>query len=161
MLHVHRLTHGFALAALALALPTLALAAPKAPLDLTRDPSAVLAQIGQIRQDLGDGKTYSEISPGKKDDVLGALTRISGAVENAGGKSLAPAESVAAFNDQEAVNTILTSAREDSRLVCKRERATGSTMVTSQCMTVAKRRQLQEDSRKNLGDMRSLNNFRP
>lgn len=140
-----------------------ALAAPaaKPPLDLSQDSAGVLTQIGQIRQELGDGKTYSEIAPGKKDEVLNALARITTAVEGAGSGRLPPDAQVAAFNDQETVNTILTVAREDSRLICKRERATGSTMMTSQCMTVAKRRELQEGGRKNLGEMRSFNNFKP
>ncbi|MEL5920715.1 hypothetical protein AAGG60_21830, partial [Stenotrophomonas maltophilia] len=42
-------------------------------------------------------------------------------------------------NDQQVVNTGLTQAREDSRLICQREKPIGSNRTTTQCRTVAER----------------------
>jgi hypothetical protein len=57
---------------------------------------------------------------------------------------MSPAQRVELFNTQETVNRLLTRAAEDSRLVCKRERRTGSNYVTSACQTVADRRRQRE-----------------
>ncbi|MBS9727203.1 hypothetical protein, partial [Stutzerimonas stutzeri] len=62
----------------------------------------------------------------------------------------------AVFIAQEVHNTILTRARADSRMVCRRERSTGSNMPQSVCMTVAQRRKAQEDSRKVLNGIQSF-----
>ena len=52
---------------------------------------------------------------------------------------------ISLFNDQEVVNTILTQAASDSRLICDRRAATGSHMRVSNCQTVAERRRRQEN----------------
>src|SRR3546814_17151074 len=54
------------------------------------------------------------------------------------------------FNDQELINNILTSADEDSRLVCRREKKTGTHMASNQCMTVAARQRAADHARDTL-----------
>ena len=54
------------------------------------------------------------------------------------------------LNDQAVVNTILSRAHADSRMVCRRERATGSNRPERVCLTVAQRRKMQEDSKEGL-----------
>lgn len=100
-----------------------------------------------ILKELGDGKTYSEIAAADRETVKAALARIAATLDQAGGvDQLKEQQKVDVFNDQELVNNILTKAGEDSRLVCKRVRKTGSHMSSNQCMTVAARNRAAEES---------------
>ncbi len=105
------------------------------------------AQRNAIIKALGDGKTYSEISPDDRQRVTTSLDRIAGLL---GGvqdvDQLAVEARVEVFNEQELVNTLLTEAREDSRLVCTREKKVGSHRTTTMCRTVAERRRDMEQS---------------
>lgn len=134
-------------------------ATSRPPLDLTQPAVEVRSQIGEIHKELADGETYSEIKPEQREKVISALGRIATAVDRGNGKTLSPTDQVTAFNDQEVVNGILTQAREDSRLICKRQKAVGSNMVTSQCMTVAQRRVAREQGKKDLNEMHTMNRF--
>lgn len=99
----------------------------------------------RIRAEFDDGETYGEISPQQQADVQRALGRIKATLGEAGSVSeLSAQERVDLMNDQEVVNTILTRAREDSRMVCKREKKVGSHRPTTQCFTVAERRRARE-----------------
>ncbi len=105
----------------------------------------------RIRADLADGKTYSEIAPEKRTEVQRTLGRIQTTLGEAGSVSELSAQQRAdLMNDQELVNTILTLAREDSRLVCSRDKLVGSHRSTTQCATVAQRRNLREQSQNDL-----------
>lgn len=109
------------------------------------------AQRAQILQALDDGKTYSEISSDDRRKVEAALARISAALDGAGGANeLGESQKVEVFNDQELVNNILTRAGDDSRLVCKRVKKTGSHMTSNQCMTVAARKRAMEHAQEEL-----------
>lgn len=102
-------------------------------------------QRAAINKALGDGETYSEIQP---DDVLAvqqALARMAtllGGAETA--DRLDPGTRVQLFNEQERVNSLLTKAHKDSRMVCRREKPTGSHRPTTLCLTVAERRRQRE-----------------
>jgi len=131
-----------------------AAAAPAAvPLDLHNSPDVVDKQLKKINEQMNDGETFAEISPENRGRVREALGRINGALENANGHPLTPEAQVQAFNDQETVNTLLTSAKEDSRVVCERERQMGSNRVTSKCMTIAERRRVREQGQKATQDL--------
>lgn len=133
--------------ALAFGISSQVFAAPgKAELDVEGTPFA--QQRAKIQAQLVDNKTYSEISVEDRSAVVAALDRIQAnlaGVESA--KALPPDKQVSVFNDQELVNGLLTRARADSRVICKREKATGSNMYSSNCATVAERRRYQEASR--------------
>jgi hypothetical protein len=58
------------------------------------------------------------------------------------------------FNEQEIVNTIMTRAQADSRMICRR--ASRQRQPTSVCLTVAQRRKAQEDSRQALTDQQRI-----
>lgn len=135
-------------AALCLPVPMSAMAFPKGDILDLKKPAP--GQFSKLRRELGDGRTYSEISLEDKSKVQVALARMEGLL---GGKDsadgLAEADKVALFNDQEVVNTVLTKAREDSRLVCRREKVLGSNMPTNRCMTVAERRRRAESDQGN------------
>lgn len=110
-----------------------------------REPLAM--QIQRVEAALND-EEYSEISTEDKSRVQAALSRIRarvGAHDSA--DSLAPQDKVEVFNDQEEVNTLLTKAKADSRMVCRRERQIGSNMPQNVCMTVAQRREATRSSR--------------
>ncbi len=87
------------------------------------------------------GEKYSEISPQDRKTVVQALERITARLaDGATPQQLSESERVALYNDQSLVNTILTRAGEDSRVVCRREKTIGSQRAQNQCMTVAERR---------------------
>lgn len=75
---------------------------------------------------------------------------MSQALGDGGIQSMSQERRVAVFNDQELVNGLLTRAREDSRLVCRREKTVGSNLPVSVCHTVAERRRQSDDSRDHL-----------
>lgn len=110
-------------------------------------------QSAAIRDDLAKGEKYSEISRQDRDLVSSALDRISSSLDKVGSvNELSDAEKAKVFNDQEVINTILTRAGDDSRLVCTREKKVGSHRTTTQCLTVAERRRKAEESQKALRD---------
>lgn len=105
--------------------------------------------IEKLRSDL-----YREISDESKQQVLEALERMQqrlGGVQSI--DQLNEVDKVAVFNDQELVNTLLTSAAADSRLICRREKTLGSNMRSNSCLTVAERRRRQEDSQESVRRM--------
>lgn len=109
------------------------------------------AQRTQILEELGDGETYSEIAAADMEKVKAALARISAVLEQSGGVDrLGEQQKVDVFNDQELINNILTEAGENSRLVCKRVKKTGSHMSSNQCMTVAARKRATEHAQETL-----------
>lgn len=127
---------------------------PEKGLDLS---GSFEAQRDAIIKALGDGKTYAEISPDDRQRVTSSLNRITGLLDGAQSvDQLTEATRVEVFNEQEQVNTVLTQAREDSRLVCTREKKVGSHRTTNNCMTVAERRRAREDTEKQLSSMRRV-----
>ncbi|GAB3515397.1 hypothetical protein MNQ95_03515 [Pseudoxanthomonas daejeonensis] len=127
---------------------------PEKGLDLS---SSFEAQRTAIVTALGDGKTYAEISPDDRQRVTSSLNRISGLLGDVQSVNQLPAATkVEVFNEQELVNTLLTQAREDSRLVCTREKKVGSHRATNSCMTVAERRRAREETEQQLSKMRRV-----
>src|SRR3546814_6502964 len=87
-------------------------------------PSEFEARMISIREAMDDG-TYGKVSPTDRREVLAALARIRTALGPSGDASrLNERRKLRVFNDQELINNILTSADEDSRLVCRREEKT-------------------------------------
>jgi len=118
--------------------------------DVAFDPAAFGEQKAQLERAL-NSKTYYEISDKNKEEVLKALGRMERHLEGISAISeLRPDARVAVFNDQELINNLLTEAAEDSRLVCKREKKLGSNMPVNTCMTVAQRREAQEQARETM-----------
>jgi len=139
-----------ALAALLLAGRALAGSGANHLLDVREAP---IKQVARIHQDLTDGTSYAEIGMEQKSQVQAALLRISSAFERYPDLGKMPAaEKVAVFNDQEAINTILTKAGEDSRVICRRETSIGSHMSSNNCMTVAERKRISDRHKRDLAD---------
>ena len=115
------------------------------------------AQRTAILAALQDGKTYTEIKAEDGRQVRASLDRIAGLLDGRPSvESLSEAEKVKVFNEQEVVNTILTRARADSRVVCTRERRVGSHRTTSVCYTVAERRRMHDQTQNALIDNRRV-----
>lgn len=110
------------------------------------DPAAYEQQRSAIERDIRKGDRYAEIGDQRRRKVLDNLKEIGRLLEDVTVlEDLKPEEKAQLFNLQEEVNTLLTGAAEDSRLICKRERKTGSHRQTTQCRTVATIRREREN----------------
>lgn len=137
--------------ALLLAISSVAFAASKDEAPVAVAEGDFKKQRAKIEKQLNDGKTYAEISAGDLNRVRQALERMGGVMEGvASVDDLDAARRVDLFNDQEVVNTILTQAAADSRLVCERSTPTGSRMPVSKCETVAERNRRKENDQAEL-----------
>lgn len=123
-----------------------------APLALANTPVAVdagdfAAQRANIEKGLADGKTYAEISASDRSKVRESLDRMAAMLEGGKTPETLPADQkVDLYNSQETVNTILSQAAADSRMVCTREVVTGSHRKATVCATAAERaRRRQQD----------------
>ena len=110
-----------------------AAAAPKgeAPMNVKK---SFAQQLSTIRQQLDGGKTCAELSaenrrkvaarwkPPRMATVLNAHPDVD---------TLCEEDNVVLFNDQETVNTLLSKASSDSRLICRREAVIGSLRTTT------------------------------
>ncbi|AWH26373.1 hypothetical protein [Stenotrophomonas sp. YAU14D1_LEIMI4_1] len=111
----------------------------------------LLPQLDKIDKDLNDGETYSELSAQDRGRVRETLVRLRRVGEEyRDGASMPESVRTQVFNDQETVNVVLTQAREDSRLICRREKTTGSNRATTQCLTAAQRERMRDDADRNL-----------
>lgn len=121
----------------------------------------VAEQVRRVEKALDNGD-YSEISADDRAQVRQALARIT---QHMGDRQtlqeLPPAVQNEVFNDQERVNTLLTRAHADSRMICQHTRTTGSNMPKSRCLTVAERRRMEEKGKALLNDQRSYSNLNP
>lgn len=136
-------------ALVALLVPGVALASKgKQQVDVSSGTFAEQRQ--KVDADLADGETYSEITAAQRAEVVAALDRMEALLGGRQVSELTEAEKVELMNAQSLVNTHLTDAAEDSRLVCRREPVVGSRLQRSQCLTVAQRRRIREDSKEQL-----------
>lgn len=108
---------------------------------------SIAEQLASVESAIGTER-YSEIAAEDRAAVRDALGRIRANVGDAPSvDGLEPGIRNAVFNDQELVNTIMTRAHADSRMVCERVQLTGSNRREQVCMTVGQRRELRENSK--------------
>ena len=101
-----------------------------------------------ILKDIKDDTVYREISYSDANVVRDALNRISASLEGIVDiAEMTEEERGALFNDQELVNTVLTMAENDSRMVCRRRGRLGTNFKTTTCESVKDRRERQEADR--------------
>ncbi len=123
--------------------------ASKAPIALTEGDFA--AQRSQIESDLAGGEKYSEISPADREMVRQSLARIAERLDGVSSvQELSEQAKIGVFNEQEKINTVLTQAAADSRVMCERVQVLGSHRRTTKCETVAERRRRSDRDRDNL-----------
>ena len=115
------------------------------------------AQLSRIERAL-HAEEYSEIGIEDRSKVQASLNRIRVRMgDHTSVEALNPQARTDVFNDQELINTILTRAHADSRMVCRRERATGSNRPQQVCMTVAQRREASENAKDALRNYHRVN----
>lgn len=103
------------------------------------------AKRAAIEQALAGDETFAEITPEARSRALALMSEMDALIGRTGSvDTLPPVQQVEVFNRQEELNQILARAADDSRLVCRRERPTGSKMPTNSCKTVAERRRARE-----------------
>src|SRR5690606_956356 len=117
--------------------------------DVLTEPATFDAQKAKIEVEMGQGGEYAEISAENRAEVRRRLDSIGLALQAGGGGvgKISPDRQVDVFNHQAAINQILTEAQADSRVVCSRERKTGSKFPTNRCVTVAQARRERENAR--------------
>lgn len=103
-------------------------------------------QHAKVLAELADGETYSEITAPDRAAVVRDLEKMDTLLAGRPVSALGEAEKVELMNLQSSINTTLTRASEDSRMICRREPAVGSRLQRSQCLTVAERRRQREGS---------------
>ncbi len=147
--------------ALLLGLSAAAQAASEKPVVQMDRQAPVAEQVRKVEKALDNGE-YAEISADDRAQVRQSLERITLRVgDRQTAQELPPAVQNEVFNDQERINTILTRAHADSRLVCQHTRTTGSNMPKSRCLTVAERRRIEEKGKALLNDQRSYRTLSP
>ncbi len=110
------------------------------------------AQKTEFVQNMEDGKTYKEISPESKARVVVLMDRMEARLKSAGSAAnLTMAARTDFFNDQEEVNTLLTKAGKDSRLVCRRTQEVGSHQYTNRCRTLAEMKREHDAAQDTMG----------
>jgi len=109
------------------------------------------AQREEVEMHMADGR-YAEISDRDKAAVLAAfddMERLVGGASDV--RALAPEQRAELLTAQERVNALLTQARADSRVVCKRLKVTGArARRTTICHTVAQWNHAAESSQEQM-----------
>lgn len=107
-----------------------------------------------ITDQLEHSDTYVEITPDNRSRALILMSEITAIIDRGGSiDELPPVPRVELFNRQEELNQILTNAANDSRVICRRERPTGSRLPINNCKTLAERRDAREGGKKYLRDI--------
>lgn len=105
-------------------------------------------QKATILKDIKDDTIYDEIEYSDVKLVKGALENmtitLSGVTDVI---ELSDDSKAELFNNQEIVNTILTMAENDSRMVCRRRGTLGTNFKTTTCESMKDRRERQEADR--------------
>lgn len=118
---------------------------------------SAVEQLSRVEFALGTDE-YSEIGTEDKSKVQAAISRIrTNLGDHESPDQANPDARTAIYNDQEQINTILSRAHADSRMVCRRERPVGSNRPMQICLTVAQRRELAENSKDLLRNYNRVN----
>ena len=101
-----------------------------------------------ILKDISDDTVYNEIEYSDVKLVKQALDLMSDTLTGVSAvEELSDDDKAHLFNQQGLVNTILTMAENDSRVVCRRKRTLGTNFKTTTCESVKDRRARQEADR--------------
>ncbi|MGO3126535.1 MAG: hypothetical protein ACTIJY_00535 [Luteimonas sp.] len=116
--------------------------APEKGLDLS---GVFDVQRTHIIRALADGDTYNEIAAQDSQIVQSSLNRIAGLLNGVRNVDELPESAkVQVYNEQERINSLLVPAYANSRVICRREKPTGSNRPINICLTVAERRRARE-----------------
>lgn len=120
---------------------------------LVFDPQVFESQREELEQAVRRSDRYAEIRTADRARVFDALASMSALLAGVQRiDELDMDKRVAVFNLQEEINTILTRAQANSRLICERKMRTGSHLIRSQCQSVADRKATRERGQEVLRD---------
>ncbi len=130
----------------------LASAAEKATSELTRE--EFQQRKAQIEAEMEPGERYAGLGNAKKTELRELLARMDSRLSgHASSRELPADEQVRLFNEQERVNTLLAVNTESERVVCRRDRKTGSNRITTVCRTQG---EIEEERERTLQDLRRV-----
>jgi hypothetical protein len=121
--------------------------------DVSFDPQAFAEQRDALESEIATGERYRSIAKADKERVYEALERLAkNLAEVTAVSQLSEAKRLSVFNDQQLINTLLTRAAADSRVVCTRETPVGTRLPIKTCKTVGERRLERENAQESLRD---------
>ena len=133
------------LLALVLAVPAIAMEDPaiaqKADAQVERISADLSKYIGEIDRAIAMAKEgqYGKLQRGSEARLTAARATIGDLLQNVSNpRDLPPDQRIALFNAHEEINSIINK-QDKNRVVCTRERKTGSRLSTTECMTVGER----------------------
>jgi hypothetical protein len=108
------------------------------------------AVANDVRAEMTEGGRFEFLSKSERESIEDAFRRIGLLFQNAPSvDAMKKEDQVALFNQQETINALLKN-RDSDRVVCKRERKTGTNLATTQCMTYGERERMRRDSQNEL-----------
>jgi len=116
------------------------------------DASAIRDQQREIRAAVEAGRgAYKELPDTKRRELLGKQDRVLALIaDRSRTTELNEHQQIELFNNLEAIQAIVNSA-EDERMICRRERPTGTNRPQTICKTVAQRRAEREAIERDTG----------
>lgn len=125
--------------------------------DLEFDPALFAEQRRALEREIATSERYRGIMAADRRSVVEALDRMERNLSGISSISqLNTTQRMNVFNDQELINTLLTQAAADSRLVCTKETPVGTRLAKRVCKTVGERRIEREAAREVLRDSSRL-----
>lgn len=104
-------------------------------------PAEFAASRGLIERAVRESDQYRDLQEQDRLKLFEALDRMEATLAGVtAADQLDPKTRTQLYNDQELINNVLTQARDDSRMICKREKKVGSHRVTNICITAGERR---------------------
>jgi hypothetical protein len=108
-------------------------------------PAEFAASRALIEQAVGESEQYRDMQEQDRRDLAKALDRMQATLSRITTvDELDDATRTQIYNDQELINNVLTQVRDDSRMICKREKKVGSHRITNICVTAGERRRRRE-----------------
>ena len=116
------------------------------------DAGAIRKQQQEIRTAIEAGRgAYKDLPDAKKRELLSKQDRVLSLIGNRSRTTeLNEYQQIELFNNLEAIQAIINSA-EDDRMICRRERPTGTNRPQTICKTVAQRRAERESIERDTG----------
>lgn len=113
--------------------------------------SEIIADQREIRSNIDAAKgRFAEMPDVKRKAIIADQATVFALLEGkASSEDLSPAQKVEASNALERITAAINN-REDERIVCERQKATGSNRVTRVCKSIAQIRVEREEARKNM-----------
>ena len=104
-------------------------------------PSDFTASRALIEQAVRESEQYRDLQDRDRAELFKTLDRMQATLASVTSvDQLDDKTRTQLYNDQEMINNVLTQVRDDSRMICKREKKVGSHRITNICITAGERR---------------------